>query len=249
MKQYLIRYILHGQGLGYFLLFVLSFVVALCYALVFRSPLLQMVPVLQKQTEKFCPVHIENGAVTYPLNTVIESRLLEDDQNNEKFVLVLDTTVDELSQNGLDSGFYLTRSFLYYVLDNKIERFKLKGDHTFEQKDYTSSLEKLMRWLVLGVAALILLCCFVYFSVLAAFYSFVLYLVGLVMKYKTNTDMRMRLVSVVLVFFVVLEKVLLFWGIALPFGVFSLLLVAVSMVLMRFIQMLPEAQMAGKNKF
>lgn len=246
----LLNYIAHGKDSGAFLLFVLAFLLALYTAFALRSPMLEMVPYVQEQADKMLPITVENGQVTDPVRTVREVDLFADDEENNEddgFVFVLDTTLDELTNTDqLPEGFYLTRSYFYHVEKNDVDRTRLEGSFTLEKKDYTESLEKFVHLAVLGIAAVVLVLMFIYFLLCAWIYTVLAWIMATLLKFKTVYDFRMRLTCVVFGLITVLEFIVARLGFELPFGIFSVLMIAAQFGLLFYFSKQPRTKKRKK---
>lgn len=83
-------------------------------------------PVVKKEIGYFLPISIEDGAVVEPKNAVVQKQYGEE----KKFTVEINTEVEELDAQKLESGVYLTKNNLYVINkageQNKIETISLE---------------------------------------------------------------------------------------------------------------------------
>lgn len=212
MKK-ILNYISNGQGLGIKYLLLLSAIVSIFSAVVFKiSGDDTLVPNAQKVADEFLPIRIENGVIVEPENTVKSYNIVmgEDSKGVEQsFNVVLDTTTDTIDTAGLPQGMYISRKAVYVVEKGTVRTTNLEDSTYLEKKDYTDTLQTAVTigCILLAIIGFIVL--FVYYLLLTLFYANCSYIVSSIFKKNFEFDLRMRLSALAFiatyVIFVILE--------------------------------------------
>jgi len=188
--QKILDYIKNGKGVGARFILVLAIFVALYSAYGFSDVLPKIVPHVQSFTDTFFPIKIENGKVIAPQNTVIEKTY---HINGEPIVIKLDTTQDLLDNNQQPVGIYLTRSYLYSVSDQKVERQNLPQEIDLKKQDYVPVLQALAKHIVWAVALIGPFFNFICFMLAVLFYAWLTSLACALNKLTLPFKTKMRL--------------------------------------------------------
>ncbi|MBO4294875.1 MAG: DUF1189 family protein [Alphaproteobacteria bacterium] len=158
--QKILTYIKQAKGIGALWIFGLAVFAALYSALGAYQILPRIVPHIQNFADTFLPLKIENGAIVLPQNTVIEKTY---HLNGDPIVVKLDTTQDLLDSAQSQPGIYLTRSYLYSVTDQRVQRQNLPTQLSIEKQDYTPFLNQICKhiiWLIVLIGPFFNFICF-----------------------------------------------------------------------------------------
>ena len=237
-------YVLNGKGVGAFVLFALAFVVAVYFAVILRSGLIEAIPLMQDVADKVLPIEIKNGVVINPENTVkvidfnernIEGNIEDAEQNAKLPVFVIDTTQDTLDTAGLAQGLYLSRTTLYAVKTGEVRVMKLQDNANLilPKQDYTEGFKIVIKWTALAMAACGTFIAFLVFLILTIFYAYLAGVAAWINKTTLAFDVRMRLSSVLFAAVYILAEAADAVGFPLGVKLFVLLMFALQIVTIR----------------
>ncbi len=194
--QKIISYILNGRGSGKRLLLILSLVMTVMASFPVWSQWKKVLsdPAFLETVKQIPSISIENGKVVKPENY---NEQIDLGESNMQFVI--NTQVDSLSTEDLNSGLYLTKEKLYVVngQDVSVQSLDSFGSVRWTTKDYENLYNKLLWATVFSFAFVFMAMAFVVFYVSVLLYALCSYVVTWVMKTGRVSFAARRRMSVV----------------------------------------------------
>jgi len=224
------NYVKNSKGIGAFWIFILALIVAFSSAYSAKKLLPIGIPYFQEFADTFFPISIRNGRVVYPENTII-SKIYHVD--GRPLVLTLNTTKDFLDEGDHTTGLYLTRSYLYSVTDDKIQRQKLKTDVDLVRQDYTPLLNNLIKYIVRGIFIVGPFLNFLFFLLAVVFYAYVTGFACLISKVSMAFKEKMRLNTVLFIGVYFVSSLCYYVGFNLSILSFFLIMLALQLILVK----------------
>lgn len=194
--QKIFNYVRNSKGIGALWIFILALIVAFSSAYAAKKILPIGIPYLQEFADTFFPISIQNGKVVAPENTII-SKIYHIE--GQPLVITLNTTKDFLDENDHTNGLYLTRSYLYSVTDDKIQRQKLTTNITLLRQDYVPFLNNVVKYTVRAILIVGPFINFVGFLIAVAFYALVTGFSCVLNKVTLTFKEKMRLNTVLFI--------------------------------------------------
>ena len=158
--------LLTKKWLGFVFVATYALCVASLIALGAKPFLEEYTPTVLAETNQFLPITIENGEITYPVDTVITKTYQFD--KDETMQLVLDTRIDEFPIDSLkQDGIFISKKCIYMPTPDETKRRcfnQIKEPITFTQEKIEKAAEFLEKYL----GSLVFL--FIFFGILAVFY-------------------------------------------------------------------------------
>ena len=194
--QKIYAYIKNAKGIGALWIFIFAALVAFSSAYSAKKFFPLAIPYIQEFADTFLPIKIQDGKVMVPNSTIIFKTY---HIGGEPFVVELNTTTDILSEGEHKSGIYLTRSYLYSVTDNKIQRQKLTTNINLKKQNYVPLLNDFIEYIVWIILIAGPFFNFICFMIAVVFYAFLTEFACYLNKVTIPFKQRMRLNTVLFI--------------------------------------------------
>ena len=224
------RYIKNGQGIGALWILLFSALVAFSAAYSAQTLLPIAVPHIQLFADTFFPLRVQNSKVIVPQNTIISKTY---HVNGEPLTITLNTTKDLLDETDKQTGLYLTRSYLYSITDNQIQRQELTADFNLEKRDYVPLLNNLIKYIVRGIVLIGPFFNFIFFMVAVVFYAFLTGFACALNKVTLPFKGKMRLNTVLFIGVYIISTLLGYVGFYLSTLSFFLIMLALQIIVVK----------------
>lgn len=221
------NYIKNSKGIGAFWIFILALIVAFSSAYSAKKLLPIGIPYFQEFADTFFPISIRNGRVVYPENTII-SKVYH--VEGKPLTLTLNTTKDFLDEGDHATGLYLTRSYLYSVTDDKVQRQKLNTNIDLVRQDYTPLLNNLIKYIVRGIFIVGPFMNFLFFLLAVVFYAYITGFSCLISKVSMAFKEKMRLNTVLFIGVYFVSSLCYYVGFNLSILSFFLIMLALQLI-------------------
>ena len=225
--QRILNYIRNAKGIGALWIFLLAILVAFSSAQKAKLFLPSAVPHIQAFADTFFPIKIKNGKMVTPENTIISKTYYIGD---DPLIITLDTTRDLLSDNNPKTGLYFTRSYLYSVAEDKIQRQAYTADLNLEKKDYVPFLNNLIKLIVRTILYIGPFFNFICFLLAVVFYAFLTGFACALNKVTLSFKQKMRLNTVLFIGVYILSTLFYCVGIYVSTLSFFLMVLALQII-------------------
>lgn len=229
MKK-IFNYVKNSKGIGALWIFILALIVAFSSAYSAKNLLPIGIPYFQEFTDTFFPISIRNGKVVLPESTIISKTYRI---GGEPLVISLNTTKDFLDERDQTTGLYLTRSYLYSVTEDRIQRQKLTVDVDLTRQDYTPFLNQLIKHIVRGIFIVGPFVNFLIFLLVVAFYALVTGFSCTVNKVYLTFKEKMRLNTVLFIAVYFISTLCYYVGFPLSVLSFFLIMLALQLIFVK----------------
>jgi len=226
----LINYIKNGKGIGAIWLLILGAVLAFYTAFKVNKSLPLAIPYVQDLADEFLPIKIEDGKIVDPVETIKKH---EYQLGKDHLTLTLDTTKDVLEEQDMMQGIYVTRSYIYTINGKEVRRQALQGSYNIEKRDYTPLLQKIVNWVVWGIALIGPFFNFVLFLIAVLIYAFCTGLACVLNKVSLDFKRKMRLNTVLFIGLYTLVTILQYAGLQISTFTFFLIMIALQLLLVK----------------
>lgn len=194
--QKILNYVRNAKGIGALWIFLLAILVAFSSAQRAKLFLPRAVPHIQAFADTFFPIKIQNGKMVIPENTIISKTYHVGD---DPLIITLDTTKDILTDNNPKTGLYFTRSYLYSVTEDKIQRQAYNADINLAKRDYVPLLNNLIKIIVRIILFVGPFFNFLCFLLAVVFYAFLTGFSCALNKVRMAFKQKMRLNTVLFI--------------------------------------------------
>lgn len=233
----IVDYIVSGKGIGTLFIFLFALTVALVSSFNLKQALIPVIPHVQQAADELLPIKIENHQVVSPQNIIKTYRI---ENENQPFVLVLDTTRDMLDNTSTENGFYLTRSYFYSVVDGQVRRQTLGEQFDLKKQDYTPMMEKFVKWICVSVAFIGPFLNFIFFLIAIAFYALCSSLALKLNKKSADFPFKMRLNTVLFIGVYLFSTFLNYMNVPFSMLTFFLCMIALQVITLKYIGKVDE---------
>lgn len=228
--QKIFNYIRNAKGVGALWIFLLATVVAFSSAYWAKKFLPIAIPHVQEFTDTFFPIKVENGKVLVPYDTIISKTY---HVGNFPLIMTLDTTKDFLPADEKRIGLYLTRSYLYSIDGDTIQRHTLNADFELKRQDYIPFLTNLTKNIVRCIFIIGPFFNFICFMIAIVFYAFLTGFACALNKMGLTFKEKMRLNTVLFITIYILSTLCGFVGFYLSPLSFFLLMLALQIIIVK----------------
>lgn len=233
----ILNYISAGTGFGLKIIILISFIASAITAIYLRNASEQFIPGAQNIADKLLPIKISNYTITEPSNIIRDASidLGTTSAGPQRFPIILDTTTDSLNTSNLPSGIYLTRKYIYTVSNKEVRTVEYAESLDLPKTDYTEQFSSFLTYSAVALAVAMLIGMFLAYFLAALFYSFMAWLLSVILRKPVAFDSRMRL-SVLCLFTVYLLTFLIkYAGINLSGWTIFILILAMQAVVIKLL--------------